>query len=207
MMEKIDFKKRAKSLYLPKAGGFELLTVPPMLFLMIDGRGNPNTAPAYARAVSALYAVSYKLKFMSRSAPGVDYGVLPLEGLWWVPDMSQFSVDRKDDWLWTMMIRQPDWTTPAMFEAACAQVAGKVDALDRSGLRLETYDEGLSVQTLHIGPYSAEGHVIHEMHHDFMPANNLAPAGKHHEIYLGDPRKSAPEWLKTVLRQPVRRLS
>ncbi|NPV57018.1 MAG: hypothetical protein HPY76_10175 [Anaerolineae bacterium] len=205
-MKKIDFKKQDKHLYHPGGSNFTLVDVPPMPFVMIDGSGDPNTAPAYQSAVSVLYTISYKLKFMSKQESGMDYVVPPLEGLWWVMDMNQFSVERKSDWQWTMMIRQPDWITPKIYQQACEQVTHKKSSPDLSGLRMETYHEGLSVQIMHIGPYSAEGSLIHRMHYEYMPANALLPTGKHHEIYLSDPRKSMPTKLKMILRQPVQRL-
>jgi len=205
VMEKINFKNRDKQLYQPGAGDFTLVDVPRMLFLMHSGSGDPNTSPAYQRAVSALYSVAYKLKFMSKANPGIDYSVLPLEGLWWMEDMSQFSQASKDEWLWTMMIRQPDWITPVMFQQACEQVSKKKDPPDLTRLLLEAYTEGTSVQIMHIGPYSTEAPTIARLHNEYLPAHGLTPAGKHHEIYLGDPRKTAPEKLRTVLRQPVRR--
>src|SRR5690606_8597510 len=133
-----------------------------------------------------------------------DYAVPPLEGLWWAEDMDSFTVARdKSAWDWTMMIMQPEWITGAMFEAAC-QAAGKGKELAAlPGLRLEAYDEGLSVQIMHVGSYDDEAPVLHRLHHEFLPAQGYQPAGKHHEIYLGDPRRTAPEKLKTVLRQPV----
>jgi hypothetical protein len=201
---KLDLKKTLKHLYNPPVGDFTTVDVPAMRFLMVDGQGNPNTAPAYAAALEALYSVAYTLKFMSKREPGIDYGVMPLEGLWWVPDMAGFTMADKDAWLWTAMIMQPDHITESMVTDACAEVRRKKNpsALDR--LRFEAYHEGLSVQIMHIGPYSAEGPTLQRMHHEFIPAHGLAMEGKHHEIYLSDPSRTAPEKLRTVLRQPVR---
>lgn len=201
-MSKIDFKKELKHLYQPSARQFEMVDVPPMHFLMIDGHGDPNTAQAYQQAIEALYAVAYALKFMSKKEKGVDYVVPPMEGLWWVENMAEFSTEDKDAWDWTMMIMQPEGVTPEMFERAFKQVEKKKDLPALPKLRLETYHEGLSVQILHIGPYAAEGPTIARMH-AFIAENGHEPAGKHHEIYLGDPRKVAPDKLKTVLRQPI----
>lgn len=203
-MSKIDFKKELKHLYNPTARAFSVVEVPAMQFLMVDGHGDPNVSAAYAEAVAALYAVAYKLKFASKQAMGRDYGVLPLEGLWWAADMDSFTAARdKSAWDWTMMIMQPDWITPAMFAEACAVVQKQkgLPALDQ--LRLETYAEGLAVQIMHVGSYEDEAPVLQRLHHEFMPANGYAFNGKHHEIYLSDPRRVAPEKLKTVLRQPV----
>lgn len=203
-MEKIDFRKTMKALWQPPAGRFVLVEVPRMQFAMIDGKGDPNTAPEYASAVQWLYSVSYGLKFMSKKEPGRDYAVPPLEGLWWADDMTTFVSRDKAAWSWTMMIMQPDWITPVMFEAAAVKAGGKLGERPAS-LRLEPFDEGLSVQTLHIGSYDDEGPTIRRLHEEFLPQNGLVENGHHHEIYLSDPRKTPPEKLKTVIRQPVRR--
>jgi hypothetical protein len=204
-MSKIDFKKELKHLYRPSVKEFVVVDVPPMQFLMIDGHGDPNTAQEYQDAVEALYGVAYKLKFMSKKEKGMDYVVPPMEGLWWVGNMEEFTTEDKSAWDWTMMIMQPEWITQEMFEEALKQVEKKkgLPALPR--LRLEAYHEGLSVQIMHIGSYDAEAPTIARMH-TFIDENGYEPAGKHHEIYLGDPRKIAPEKLKTVLRQPVRKV-
>jgi hypothetical protein len=206
-MSKVDFKKELKHLYRPSAKAFTVVDVPSMQYLMADGHGDPNTAPAYQEAVEALYAVAYKLKFMSKRQLGKDYVVPPLEGLWWAEDMDSFTVDRdKSAWEWTMMIMQPAWITPEMFAEAVRQVEAAKGLPALSRLRLETYHEGLSVQILHLGPYDDEGPVLQRMHAEFVPQSGYEMAGKHHEIYLSDPRKVAPEKLRTVLRQPVRRV-
>ena len=204
-MAKTDYKKELKHLYQPARGSFSVVDVPPMSFLMADGHGDPNTAPAYKDAVEALYAVAYKVKFASKKELGRDYVVPPLEGLWWAEDMALFSTRRdKSTWDWTMMIMQPDWVTQDMVDDAVRQVSRSKDlpALDR--LRLEAYHEGLAVQIMHVGSYDEEGPTIARMHEQYIPEHGYAPAGKHHEIYLSDPRRTAPEKLKTVLRQPVR---
>ena len=201
-MSKTDFKKELKHLYRPSAKEFVVVDVPPMNFLMIDGHGDPNTAQEYKDAIEALYAVAYKLKFMSKKEKGMDYIVPPLEGLWWVENMEEFATEDKSAWDWTMMIMQPESVTQEMFEGALKEVEKKKDPPALSRLRLEVYHEGLAVQIMHIGPYDAEGPTIARMH-AFIDENGYEPAGKHHEIYLGDPRKVAPERLKTVLRQPV----
>jgi hypothetical protein len=204
---KTDFKKEWKHLYQPSAKEFEIVEVPPMNFIMIDGRGDPNTAQEYGEALEALYSVAYKLKFMSKKKSGKDYVVPPLEGLWWAEDMEVFiTSEDKDAWQWTMMIMQPEWLTEELFERARSQVARAKNPAAISKVRWECYHEGLSVQIMHMGPYSAEGPTIHKLHHEFLPENGYREAGKHHEIYLSDPRKAAPEKLKTVLRQPVRKM-
>ena len=204
-MPKTDFKKEWKHLYRPSAKEFVVVDVPPMNFLMIDGHGDPNTAQEYQDAVEALYGVAYKLKFMSKKEKGMDYVVPPMEGLWWVENMEEFTTEDKSAWDWTMMIMQPEWITQEMFEEALKQVEKKKNPPALSRLRLEVYHEGLAVQIMHIGPYDAEAPTIARMH-TFIDENGYEPTGKHHEIYLGDPRKVAPEKLKTVLRQPVRKV-
>jgi hypothetical protein len=204
-MAKVDFKKQLKHLYQPSAKAFAVVDVPPMQFLMIDGHGDPNTAQEYQDALEALYAVAYTLKFASKKALGMDYVVPPLEGLWWAEDMDVFTASSdKSTWDWTMMIMQPEWVTQEMFEEAVAQVEKKKNPPALPRLRLETYDEGSAVQIMHIGPYAAEGPTIARMH-AFIAENGYEPAGKHHEIYLSDPRRTAPEKMKTVLRQPIRK--
>jgi hypothetical protein len=207
MSKKFDFKKERKHLYQPSAKEFVVVDVPPMNFLMIDGHGDPNTAQEYKDAVEALYAVAFRIKFISKNEVGRDYVVPPLEGLWWAEDMETFTTGRdKSAWDWTMMIMQPEWVTPEMFEEALKQVEKKKNPPALPKLRLERYHEGLSVQILHIGSYDDEGPTLDRMHHEFIPENGYQMAGKHHEIYLSDPSKVAPEKLKTVLRQPINKV-
>ena len=204
-MGKTDFRKELKNLYMPSAKEFSIVDVPPMRYLMVDGSGDPNTAPAYKDAVEALYAVSYTLKFMSKIELSKDYVVPPLEGLWWADDFSSFMEYRKDEWRWTAMIMQPEWITAAMIARSTekARLKKPLPALDL--LREEVLIEGPSVQILHIGSYAEEAPVLARMHHEYMHENGLGFNGKHHEIYLSDPRKTAATKLKTVLRQPVKR--
>lgn len=194
-----------KALWQPPVGRFTIVDVPKMQFAMVDGKGDPNVSEDYKAAVQWLYGVSYALKFASRRELGRDYTVAPLEGLWWADDMADFVRGDKSRWQWTMMIMQPDWIARPMFDAAVARAREKLGP-PPPGLRLEDYDEGLSVQVMHVGPYSAEGPTLARLHGEFLPANGLKETGRHHEIYIGDPRRTAPEKLKTVLRQPVRRL-
>ena len=201
-MIKIDFKKEFKHLYSPPKGKFSIVDVPAMNFLMVDGVGYPVGNPAYEQALEALYGISYGLKFASK-AQGKDYVVPPLEGLWWMEDMNEFSMDRKDEWEWTMMIMQPEWVTRDMVDGVIVDVAQKKDLPALEKLRSEIYHEGLSVQTFYIGPYSDEGPTIASMHAHIETEDLLR--GKHHEIYLNDARKTAPEKLKTVIRQPIKR--
>ncbi len=203
MVSKLDLKQPLKHLYQPTPKQFTVVDVPPMHFLLIDGAGDPNTSAEYKQAVEALYGLAYTLKFAVKKAQQIDYGVMPLEGLWWVPDMATFSVERKDEWLWTMMILQPDFITAEQVEAARAATARKKDlpALDK--VRFDVFHEGLAVQILHVGPYAAEGPTLEQMH-AFIQKNGWVISGKHHEIYLSDPIRTAPDKLKTVLRQPIR---
>ena len=207
-MSKVDFKRELKHLYGPTAKEFVVVDVPPLNYLMVDGHGDPNTAQEYQEALEALYAVAYKVKFMSKKELGRDYVVPPLEGLWWAEDMEAFTSQRdKSAWDWTMMIMQPEWISPDIFEEARQQVTVQKNPPALAKLRLETYHEGLSVQILHIGAYDDEGPTLQRMHHEFIPQNGLEMRGKHHEIYLSDARKVAPEKLRTVLRQPVTKVS
>lgn len=201
-MDKVDFKKSLKALYAPSPKGFVLIEVPQMQFIKVDGTGKPG-GRAYEKALEWLYGLSYPLKFMSKQQLGRDYVVPPLEGLWWAEDMSTFITREKDKWSWCMMIMQPDWITHDMFEVALDKAEQKLGTPPES-LRLEPFDEGLSVQIMHIGSYDDEGPVIARMHNEFIPENGLVETGHHHEIYIGDPRKTAPSRLKTVLRQPVK---
>lgn len=200
---KSDIKIERKDLYAPAKGKFTIVDVPALRFLMIDGQGDPNSAQSYKAALEALYPVSYALKFASKKILDKDYVVRPLEGLWWADDMSAFRTRAKDVWRWTMMIGQPDWIDQAMVTQAIdiQRKKGASAAIDR--LRLETYAEGRCVQILHVGSYDDEGPVLHRLHEEFLPENGLVMSGKHHEIYLSDARKTAPEKLRTILRQPV----
>jgi hypothetical protein len=175
-----------------------IVEMPELGYLMIDGHGDPNTATAYGEAVEALYTIAYAAKFAIKRAPdGVDYGVLPLEGLWWTPDMSTFTTEDKSAWCWTTMIMQPDVVTPEVFEEALEKAAEKKSPETIGRLRLERFAEGPAAQTMHIGPYAAEGPTIERLH-AFIAQQGYERAGKHHEIYLSDPRRAAPEKMKTV---------
>jgi hypothetical protein len=202
-MTKIDFKKTLKHLYAPGKKDFELVEVPAMQFLMVDGHGDPNTAKSYQEAVEALYAVAYKIKFISKKELEKDYTVPPLEGLWWADDMTTFVSRAKSEWDWTMMIMTPDWISRDIFQQGMDGARESKDPAALDLVRLEEYDEGLSVQIMHLGSYDDEGPIIARLHNQYLPDNQLVENGKHHEIYLGDPRRTAPEKLKTVLRQPV----
>ena len=203
-MEKIDLKKEMKHLYQPSAKAPVQVDVPRMNFLMLDGAGDPNGSQAYADGVEALFALSYTIKFMVKRGPlAIDYGVMPLEGLWWADDMSRFSVDDRSAWKWTMLMMQPDVVTPELVEEAVTEVRRKKDPAALGELRFEAFAEGTCVQILHVGPFSAEGPTIARLH-ELIAAGGHEPAGKHHEIYLSDMRKADPEKWKTVIRQPLR---
>lgn len=207
-IKKLDLQKALKHLYQPPSKAVVTVDVPPMNFLMLDGSGDPNTALEYQQAVEALYGLAYTLKFASKKQ-GIDFTVMALEGLWWMDDMGQqygdldFTAD-KSLWRWTMMIMQPDHITQALVEAAAADLRRKKSppALDK--VRFERFHEGLAAQTMHIGPYSAEKPTIDRIH-AYIAAQGCAPSGKHHEIYLGDPRRTQPGKLRTVIRQPMRK--
>lgn len=203
-MEKLDLKKQWKHLYQPPASAVVAVDVPPLTYLMVDGQGDPNTSQSFQEAVEALYSLSYTLKFSLKKSPrAIDYGVMPLEGLWWADDMGAFHLADKSTWKWTAMILQPDFIARPEIDAAFDQVRKKKNpaALDR--VRFETLEEGPSAQILYLGPFSDEGPTIQRMH-NFIHAAGKELSGKHHEIYLSDPRRTAPEKLKTIIRQPMK---
>ncbi len=201
-MKKVDLKKTLKHLYAPSLREVVMVEVPAAHFLMVDGQGDPNTAQEYAAAVEALFTVAYTLKFaVKRSPRAVDYGVMPLEGLWWTDDMATFSVENKAAWQWTMMIRQPDFVSVAMVEAAVTEVRRKKALPGVARLRFEEFNEGWCAQILHRGPFSEEGPAVAQVHH-LIEARGHRLRGKHHEIYLTDIRRAEPRNWKTVVRQP-----
>jgi hypothetical protein len=200
---KADFK-RDLDCYKAKRDQPEIVDVPELRYLMIDGHGDPNT-PVFTQAVSALYPVAYKLKFISKNDLGRDYVVMPLEGLWWAGDMDAFTRARdKSQWDWTLMIMVPGWITRDMFTAAMGKAGAKAPPPRLDELRLETLAEGLCVQALHVGSYDDEAGLLRRMHQEFIPAHGFALTGKHHEVYLSDSRKVEPAKRRTILRQPVR---
>ena len=204
-MKKIDFKKELKHLYKPTVKKFATVEVPDTNFIMIDGIGNPNTEKTYAEAVQVIFGLSYTIKFMVKKGDlQIDYGVLPLEGLWWMDDMSRFSVDTKDEWKWTMMIMQPEFITRDIYDHAIKELIRKKNPSNIAQVRFEPYSEGLSAQIMYIGPYADEEPAIKKLH-EYIHDEGFNRHGKHHEIYLSDPRRSKPEKLKTVLRQPMRK--
>jgi len=193
-----DIKKALPALYAPKRGGFHVVDVPELAFLMVDGPGDPNTSPAYTEAVTALYTLSYTVRAIAKTDLGRVHTVGPLEGLWSADDPAVFVTREKSAWDWTMMISQPAWITPDVVEAA----KRKKKAVD--GVRFASYAEGRSVQVLHVGSYDDEAPVLAALHREYLPEHGLTFNGRHHEIYLSDPRRTAPEKLRTILRQPVR---
>lgn len=198
---KLDFKKQLNT-YSAAFGTLSTVQVPDLNYLMIDGHGDPNTSPVYADALAALFPLAYKVKFLSK-AEANDYVVMPLEALWWSKDMTSFTSERdKSRWEWTLMNMVPDWITQQHLDAAREAVARKATGTALNQVRLERYREGLSVQTLHIGPYDDEGPVLEAMH-AFILAHSLQLTGKHHEIYLSDVRRTPAPRLQTILRQPV----
>lgn len=202
-MKKLDWKKELKHLYHPSARVVEQVNVPTINYLMIDGKGDPNTAQEYADAIETLFATAYTLKFMAKkSALDIDYGVMPLEGLWWANDMSHFTAEDKSNWLWTMMIAQLLFITQAMVDAATAEVKRKKSPAAIFRLRFEAFTEGKCAQILHTGPFTEEGPTIAKVH-QFIEANGGKLRGKHHEIYLSDIRRAAPAKWKTIIRQPM----
>ena len=201
MTSKVDFK-RELACYRAKRNTPQVVEVPDLRYLMIDGHGDPNT-PVRADAIAALYPVAYALKFASKDL-GRDHVVMPLEGLWWAADMDSFTSARdKSRWDWTLMIMVPDWVTDGMFAAAVDRVGAKDRPARLDDLRMDTLSEGLCVQALHIGSYDDEGPLLRQMHEEFAPAHGLTMVGKHHEIYLSDPRRVDSARLRTILRQPV----
>jgi hypothetical protein len=202
-MTKIDYKKKLKHLYHSSAKTAEIVNVSPLTFLMLDGAGDPNTSPDFQHAVEVLFGLSYTLKFLIKKGDlAVDYGVMPLEGLWWTDDMSQFDITKKDTWKWTLMIMQPEYVTTELFGQAAEQMKKKKDPAALSKVKFASFHEGQAAQIMHLGPFSAEGPTIAKLH-EFIRQNGFTIAGKHHEIYLSDIRKAAPEKWKTIIRQPL----
>ena len=206
-MSKIDYKKDFKELYLPKQSPV-LIDVPAMNFIMIDGVGDPSGSE-YQNAVSALYGLSYTIKMKGKDVSGYcEYTVFPLEGLWWTND-GAFDFQKRNNWLWTSMIRQPDFVTSKVFEWALELAQTKKKELDFSNVKFESFEEGLCVQSLHVGPYSEEPSTIEKMQ-IYMEENNLldktGDIRKHHEIYLSDPNRVSSEKMNTVLRHPVEKI-
>jgi hypothetical protein len=202
-MPKIDLRKHLKPFYSPSAKSFQVLEIPPLQYLMLDGHGDPNTSVQFQDATQSLYSLSYTMKFHLNKTQGLDYTVMGLEGLWYMPDMARFSMATKAEWDWTLMILQPDFITPDLVEEAKSQAAAKGKAPLASQVRLEQLKEGSCVQILYLGAYDQEVETIARMH-AVICDKGYALAGKHHEIYLSDARRVAPEKNRTILRQPIR---
>ncbi len=202
-MRKLDLRRQLKHLYQASAREPVLIDVPAMSFLMVDGMGDPGTASEFQQAVDALYGVAYTLKFMLKMGPRqIDYPVMALEGLWWSPGAQQLDTKDRTAWHWTLMIMQPEVITEELVAEASSQVKQRKDPPALSKLRFEEFHEGLSAQIMHIGPYSGERPALEKLH-AFIRESGREPRGKHHEIYLSDPRRAKPERLRTVIRQPV----
>jgi len=202
-MQKIDLKKDLKALYTASVKTAAQVEVPPLRYLMVDGIGDPNTSKAYVEAIEALFSVSYTAKFMLKKGPQqIDYGVMPLEGLWWADDPSVFATGDKAKWKWTAMILQPDFVTKEVLDSAIAEVRRKKSLPGVDRLRVETFVEGRCAQLMHIGPFSEEGPTIAKLHEFIVAQGTLT--GKHHEIYLSDVRRAEPSRWKTIIRQPMK---
>ncbi len=201
-MSKIDLKKENKEFYYPSIKEVSLVDLPEMKFLMIDGQGDPNTSKEYQDAMETIFPVSYKTKFISKKEKSQDYVVMPLEGLWWVENMKNFSMDDRSAWKWTVMIRQPDFITESKINKAIKDLEKKKNLPSISKLRFECFTEGSAAQIMYIGPYGeAEAPAVGKIH-DFIENEGFKVRGKHHEIYISDMRRTKPEKLKTVIRQP-----
>jgi hypothetical protein len=203
-MKKIDYKKDLKTLYQPSVRQIEVVDVPAMDFLMVDGEGDPNTSRPYREAVEALFTVSYTLKFMvKKGSLQIDYAVFPLEGLWWADDPSYFMTGNKDKWKWTSMIAQPEFVTIDMVSSSIGSARKKKGLAALDLVRFGSFAEGKAAQIMYVGPYAEEGPTIARVH-AFIEGKGALISGKHHEIYLGDPRRTSPDKLKTIIRQPFR---
>ena len=201
-MDKIDLKKELKNLYNPSTKEVTVVDIPAMNFLLVNGEGAP-TSQQYSEAIEALFSVAFTLKFMVKKIKGIDYVVMPLESLWWVDDMTKFSTDHKDKWKWTAMIMQPKYVTTDDFKLAVEQVKKKKNPTALPKVKFENFKEGMAVQIMYIGPFSAEGPTITKIHTQIQNSGH-ALSGKHHEIYLNNPATTTPEKLKTILRQPMK---
>lgn len=201
-MESLEYKKLFRQYNSPKQAP-EILTIPRMQFLMIDGKGDPNTSKRFQAAVATLYGLVYGLKFTrKRAKKAPDFTIGPLEGLWWSETGKPFEVGKKDDWLWTLLLWVPDVITKSAFQAQLAILKVKKPDLLWDSVRLEHFEEGVVVQMLHVGPYATEPATV-DLMHSYAKQQGYAPSGKHHELYLGDPRRSSPEKLRTIVRHPI----
>jgi hypothetical protein len=204
MSEKLDFKKYLKSFYVPENSNFELVELPPLRYIALDGSGSPQS-DEFSLAIQALYATAYPLKFISKAATGKDYVIPPLEALWWADDYLAFTQNERDLWKWRLLSGIPEWVTEEHFNTALAKATAKGNERATS-IEMRVITEGLSYQALYAGPFSGEGDVLSTLHDVVMPENGYTFNGLHHEIYLSDMRRTAPDKLKTILRQPVKLL-
>ena len=202
LLDKVDLKKELKNLYNPSSKEVTVVDVPAMNFLLVNGEGAP-ASPKYIEAIEALFSVSYTLKFIVKKAKGIDYAVMPLEGLWWADDMTKFIADKKDEWKWTAMIMQPKYVTADDINLAVEQVKKKKNLSTLLKVRFESFKEGSAAQIMYVGPFSTEGPTIAKINAQIQNSGH-ALSGKHHEIYLNNPAKTAPEKLKTIIRQPMK---
>jgi len=204
-MKKINHAKEFSYLYKQPKNKISLVDVPPLKFLVIDGIGDPNNNPDYSEALSALYSTAYKLKFAIKKGPlAIDYKVMPLEGLWWAEDMAFFNLENRSNWLWRMMIMQPEYISENLFTTIIASLKQKKELPKLDDVRFETYQEGLCMQILHLGPYGeGERETINKLH-THIESEGYQRVGKHHEIYFNSPLRTAPENLKTIIRQPIK---
>lgn len=199
---KIDYKRELSALYRPAAQKIVEVDVPEMSFLMVDGQGSPGASESFAEAIEALFSVAYTLKFMVKNEThGIDYVVMPLEGLWWANDMSAFVQGDRDNWKWTLLIMQPDIVSEGLVEKAISRVRKKKAPAGLARVRFERFKEGKAAQCLHVGSFADEGPAVEALH-EFISASGRQLSGKHHEIYLSDFRRTSPEKLRTVIRQP-----
>lgn len=203
MTKTLDLKKELKHLYAPLSKKAVMVEIPKMNFLMVDDLADPNRSPLFHEAVDALYSLSYTIKFtLKKSEGGIDYKVMPLEGLWWTDDGEGFDPKKRSTWKWTLMIVQPDFVTKKIVNEAVKGLEKKKNPPALSKIRFESYSEGRTTQIMHIGPFSTEGPTISRVH-DFIKDLECNPRGRHHEIYLSDFRRVAPEKMKTIIRQPM----
>lgn len=204
-MNKLDLKKEFKKFYNPSSVECEMVKLPGFKYLMIDGEGDPNNSIEFQNAVEALYSLAYTIKFTLKNNNTADFSVMPLEGLWSCKSSKSFDINNKRDWQWTLMIMMPDYITSAEIDNAVISIKSKKEVIAIDKVRLDNLEESDCVQIMHIGPYSEEEPTVIKLH-QFMFENNLTDNGRHHEIYLGDPRRCAPAKLRTILRQPVKKI-
>lgn len=204
-MQTIDYRAANRFLLNPKPGIVELIQIPPTRYLMLDGQGDPNTSEDYRGSFAALYGLAYGLKFHYKKQEDIDYNLLAIEGLWWADPAGSFSMDQRKNWLWTMMLSIPEFIPDSLIQTFKIELMRKKNIPQMEQLYTSWLDEGVCFQIMHIGPYAAEPPTIQFLHSEIQ-SQGYTLRGKHHEIYLGDPRKSKPEKLKTILRQPVSRI-